>query len=134
MSYSSHRIARFTGGLSILALALSSQIASAQTAPGGLLQNGAEASVQAKLSASAIRGFLPEKGPFTFPAPWNTQGVRLTNAADCGGGDCVNAVGYSYWNNINYHVGSDTMLIVLGMDKRSGGQGPTLLQYNKVTE
>ena len=61
---------------------------------------------------------MPARGVFTFPAPYLTQGIRLTNASDCvGGGDCVNPVGYSYWRNINNHVGSNTMLIVLGMDE-----------------
>ena len=55
---------------------------------------------------------MPQRGTFTFPAPYGTTGIRLTNAGDCGGGDCVNYVGYSYWSNINNHVGSDTMLIV----------------------
>ena len=46
-----------------------------------------------------------------FPSPYITQGVRLTNDTDCGGQDCVNYVGYSYWRNINNHVGSNTMYV-----------------------
>jgi hypothetical protein len=69
------------------------------------------------------------RGRFTFPAPYNTEAVRLTDASDCGGGDCVQPVGYSYWSNINNHTGSDTMLIFLGLK----GQGPTLFSYNKNT-
>jgi hypothetical protein len=42
-------------------------------------------------------------------------------------------VGYSYWRNINNHVGSDTMLIFLGLDRSRGGRGPTLFTYNKRT-
>ena len=61
------------------------------------------------------------------------RGVRLTNASDCGGADCVLPVGYSYWSNINNHAGSDTMLIFLGLDRRKGGGGPTLFSYNKRT-
>ncbi|HEY0961602.1 MAG TPA: fibronectin type III domain-containing protein [Pseudomonadales bacterium] len=90
--------------------------------------------VEPLLSPSQINSFLPSKGKFTFPAPYNTQGVRLTNAADCGGADCVSAIGYSYWRNINNHVGKDTMLIMIGLNKTKGGAGLTLLQYNKVTE
>ncbi|MGV3592486.1 MAG: hypothetical protein ACO1PZ_12420, partial [Gammaproteobacteria bacterium] len=85
------------------------------------------------LSQSEISAFLPSKGKFTFPAPYNTQAVRLTNAADCGGADCVNAIGYPYWRNINNHVGKDTMLIMVGFNKNKGGAGLSLLQYNKVT-
>jgi hypothetical protein len=74
---------------------------------------------------------LPDRGAFTFPPPYNTTGFRLTNAGDCGGTDCVSAVGYSYWNNINNHAGSETMLIFLGLDRNQGGTGPTLFSINK---
>jgi hypothetical protein len=40
-------------------------------------------------------------------------------------------VGYSYWSNINNHVGSDTMLIFVGLDRRKGAGGPTLFSYHK---
>lgn len=86
------------------------------------------------LSATEVNGFVPQRGAFTFPAPYNTRGVRLTNGTDCGGKDCVNAIGYSYWRNINNHIGQDSMLIMVGLDKARGGAGLTLLQYNKVTE
>jgi hypothetical protein len=58
----------------------------------------------------------------------------LTNAGDCGGNDCVNYVGYSYWRNSNNHVGSDTMLIVITLDRARGGAGPTLFSYDKRTD
>jgi hypothetical protein len=86
------------------------------------------------LSPTDLNSFVPAKGKFTFPAPYNTQAVRLTNAADCGGQDCVNAIGYSYWRNINNHVGKDSMLILLGLSRDRGGAGLTLLQYNKITD
>ena len=57
------------------------------------------------------------------PSPYGTTGIRLTNGSDCGGSDCVNYVGYSYWRNINNHAGSDTMLIFLGLNRNRGG-GP----------
>src|SRR6266581_2874974 len=72
---------------------------------------------------------LPSRGTFTFPPPYNTTGVRITNASDCGGSDCVYDVGYSYWRRMNNHVGSDTMYIYMGLK----GIGPTLYSYNKVT-
>src|SRR5690606_36053932 len=83
---------------------------------------------------SQVNAFLPSKGKFTFPAPWGTRAVRLTNASDCGGSDCIYPVGYSYWNNINNHAGFDTMLIMIGTNRSRGGQGPMLLQFNKKTE
>ena len=68
-----------------------------------------------------------------FRRPTTPPAVRLTNASDCGGSDCVQPVGYSYWSNINNHAGSDTMLVFLGLDRRKGGGGPTLFSYNKHT-
>lgn len=76
---------------------------------------------------------MPSRGAFTFPAPYNTQGIRITNASDCNGGDCVEHTGYSYWKNINNHVGSDLMYVFLGMRPSAGGQGVTLFSYNKTT-
>ena len=87
----------------------------------------------------AIRSvsFLPAndaKGVFKFPAPYGTTAVRLTNATDCGGTDCLAYVGYSYWRNTNNHVGRPEMLIFLGFDRSAGGPGPSLLSYNKSTD
>ena len=112
--------------------ALGAGVAQAQSqATGGFVDSATGAGLRPRLSAGEIQSFMPQRGTFTFPAPYGTTGVRLTNAGDCGGGDCVNYVGYSYWRNINNHVGSDTMLIVLGLDRQRGGGGPTLFSYNK---
>jgi hypothetical protein len=105
-----------------------------QSFPGGFIEKPATTGVRPRLTASQIQSFLPSRGKFTFPAPYNTEGVRLTNSSDCGGTDCVNYVGYSYWRNINNHAGSDTMLIFLGLSRSKGGGGPTLFSYNKLTE
>ncbi len=99
------------------------------TAPGGFTELATSTPGRPRLMPT-----LPARGAFTFPAPYNTVGVRLTNAADCGGGDCVNYVGYSYWRNSNNHVGSDTMLIVITLDRARGGAGPTLFSYDKQTD
>lgn len=102
-------------------------------APGGFTESATGNGLRPRLSAGEIQSFVPARGRFTFPSPYGTTGIRLTNASDCGGGDCVNYVGYSYWRNINNHAGSDTMLIVLGLDRSRGGSGPTLFSYNKNT-
>ncbi|HXU11564.1 MAG TPA: hypothetical protein VN898_06330, partial [Candidatus Binatia bacterium] len=102
--------------------------------PGGLMESATTGLVRPRLSASVLSALLPSRGPFVFPAPYNTQGVRLTNASDCGGGDCVDEVGYSYWRNINNHTASDDMLIILGLNRARGGPGPSLFRYNKVTD
>ena len=100
---------------------------------GGFVDSATSVGLRPTLSAAEIRVFLPDRGRFTFPSPYSTTGVRLSNASDCGGADCVAPVGYSYWSNINNHAGSDTMLIFLGLDRRKGGGGPTLFSYNKRT-
>ena len=112
-------------------VAMSQNIAWAQS--GGFMDSSTAAGLRPKLSAGQIQSFMPQRGLFTFPAPYSTTGIRLTNASDCGGQDCVLSVGYSYWSNINNHVGSDTMLIFLGLERRRGGGGPTLFSFNKKT-
>ena len=102
-------------------------------APGGFTESATGNALRPRLSAGEIQAFVPQRGRFTFPSPYGTTGVRLTNASDCGGSDCVNYVGYSYWRNINNHAGSDTMLIFLGLNRQRGGGGPTLFSYNKNT-
>ena len=91
------------------------------------------------MPGSEPRSRLPRRRRFfrsaessRFPAPYLTQGIRITNASDCGGSDCVD-YGYSYWNKINNHAGSDTMLIVVGLNRARGGAGPTLFTFNKNT-
>ncbi len=105
------------------------------TASGGFTESATSAGSgsRSRFSAVEIQRFLPNRGPFTFPSPYDTTGVRLTNGSDCGGADCVQPVGYSYWNNINNHAGSDTLLAFLGLERRKGGGGPTLFSYNKRT-
>ena len=104
---------------------------------GGFIEKAGSPALRARLTRAQIEAFLPAngaRGAFTFPAPYNTQGIRLTNASDCGGQDCLWYVGYSYWRNINNHAGSNDMLIVLGMDRNAGGAGPSLIAYNKTTD
>ena len=69
------------------------------------------------------------RGRFIFPSPYSTEAVRLTEASDCNGSDCVRPVGYSYWSNINNHIGRNEMLVFLSLK----GPGPTLFSYNKLT-
>ena len=116
------RARTITTTVSTLLFALSPILTQAQTLGGFLeLPLNLSTAVEPLLSQAEINAFLPSKGKFTFPAPYKTEGVRLTNAADCGGADCVSAIGYSYWRNINNHVGQDTMLIMIGFNKAKGG-------------
>jgi len=99
----------------------------------GFVDSSTGAGLRPKLSAGEIAAFMSPRGTFTFPSPYSTTGIRLTNASDCGGQDCVLSVGYSYWSNINNHVGSNTMLVFVGLERRKGGGGPTLFSFNKQT-
>ena len=107
-------------------------------AGGGFLEKAGSPVLRPRFSAADLASFLPANGAtgkFTFPPPYNTDAVRLTNAGTCGGGaDCLWYVGYSYWRNINNHVGSSDMYIFLGTDTNRGGVGPILLRYNKETD
>ena len=42
--------------------------------------------MRAPLSDGQMQNMLPDRGPFSFGAPYGTQGIRITNAGDCGGG------------------------------------------------
>ena len=120
--------------LSSVALALVGRAPALAQVPGGFLELATGLNVRPLLTPTEIQLLIPERGLFTFPPPYLTRAVRLTNSSDCGGTDCVIYVGYSYWRNMNNHVGSDTMLIFLTLDRARGGSGPTLFSYNKVTD
>ena len=136
MSHRSHRIVRAAASIAAVALAVASpRIVHAQTgtAPGGFVESATGVGLRPTLSAAEISTFLPSRGAFTFPSPYGTTGIRISNASDCGGADCVLPVGYSYWSNINNHAGSDTMLVFLGLHRQKGGGGPTLFSVDKRT-
>jgi hypothetical protein len=101
--------------------------------PGGFVEKTNSTAVRPGLSASQIQAMLPSRGPFVFPAPYLTQGIRLTNAGDCGGADCVSYVGYSYWRNINNNASSPTLLAFISLDRNRGGVGPSLFRVDKTT-
>lgn len=103
-------------------------------APGGFVEQSGSA-IRPRWTADELQKFLPRsRGKFRFPSPYNTEAVRVTTADDCDGADCVRPVAYSYWRNMNNHVGSNRILILLGLDRVRGGGGPTLLSYDKMTE
>ena len=77
---------------------------------------------------------LPDRGPFTFPAPYGTTSIRLTNPEDTGGQDALWPCGYSYWSNVNAHMGEPNLLVFLGVDRQRGGAGPSLWSVDKATD
>lgn len=103
-------------------------------APGGFMESDLTSTVRPVPTPQQIQAFMPQRGPFTFPAPYDTQGIRITNSSDCSGGsDCLDYVGYPYWRNMNDSAGSNTLLVFLGLDRTSGGPGPTLFSIDKTT-
>jgi hypothetical protein len=103
--------------------------------PGGFVEKSTSTAARPRPSRAQIESFVPSgRGKFKFPPPYNTEGIRITVPSDCGGANCLFPVGYSYWSNINNHVGSDRMLIFLGLDRKRGGTGPTLFSVHKPTD
>ena len=102
--------------------------------PGGFVEKAGSA-IRPRWSTAEVHDVVPKhRGKFTFPTPYLTEAIRVTTAEDCQGADCVLPVGYSYWRNMNNHVGSNEILIILGLDRSRGGTGPTLFSYDKTTE
>lgn len=102
--------------------------------PGGFIEKAGSA-IRPRWSTDTLKDFVPTgRGKFTFPAPYLTEALRITTPEDCDGADCVRPVGYSYWRNMNNHINSNEILIVLGLNQAHGGTGPTLFSYDKVTE
>lgn len=102
--------------------------------PGGFVEKAGSA-IRPRWSKDELQDIVPAtRGKFNFPAPYHTEAVRLTTGEDCDGADCVFPVGYSYWRNMNNHIGSNEILIVLGLNRQRGGTGPTLFSYDKGTE
>jgi hypothetical protein len=119
-------------GLSVV-ISLLAPTLSAADAPGGFMESDETTVTRNLLTPSQIATFMPSRGLFTFPAPYNTQGIRITNSTDCGGQDCVDMI-YSYWRNMSNSAGSNIMYIFVGLDRNRGGAGPTLFSYDKTTD
>jgi len=101
--------------------------------PGGFVESDETSVSRPNLTATQIAAFMPaNRGNFTFPAPYNTQAIRVTQSSDCGGQDCVD-MPYSYWRNMSNSTGSNTLYILVGLDRNRGGAGPTLFSYDKTS-
>ena len=85
----------------------------------GIQTTSADATVRGVYSASEIASFVPARsGPFTFPAPYGTQAVRLTDDRD----GLIEPSGYGYWRKINAHEHESSISVVVGR-----GEAPALL-------
>lgn len=77
----------------------------------GFVESADSTSVRGRFSTAALHAFLPSgRGPFTFPAPYGTQGIRITIPEDGG----ILPVGYSYWPNCNMHARNNYIVLFLG--------------------
>src|SRR5437867_11724408 len=65
---------------------------SSQIFPGGFIEDASSLASRPRLTQSELQAFLPPtRGPVTFPAADNTQGVGLSDPRDCAGiQDCGN--------------------------------------------
>jgi hypothetical protein len=94
-------------------------------APGGFVELATSTDVRPVPTPADLQVLLPDRGQFTFPAPYATTGVRLTNASDCSEWyDCVMALTGGAWPNINNSAGSQHLYVVIGLDRTNGGAGP----------
>jgi hypothetical protein len=98
----------------------------------GIMESSTSTTVRPLLLGPDVRP-PTARGAFLFPAPYNTTGFRITEAADCGGADCVNPIGYSYWANASNSAGSDTMYVMVSLAVSAGGEGPSLFALHKPT-
>ncbi len=102
-------------GLAAYALP-SGLVAQAGQAPGGFVEMMTSAVARQQPSASQIAGFVPaSRGRFSFPAPYSTEGYRITIPSDCAGVDCIQQEGYSFWRNINAHAGQPMLRLFVGL-------------------
>jgi hypothetical protein len=106
----------------------------AAQATGGIVESATSTTVRPRPTAAEMQTWLPARGPFTFPAPYNTRGVRLTNASDCAGAtDCISQFASSGWRLMNNSSGSNFLYVGLTLDRTNGGLGPSLIRYDKTT-
>jgi hypothetical protein len=136
--FPTHRSLSLYAVCSVFLLLLPGFVMTAQANPSsaGFWKNDNSPQATSPLTASQIAQFLPDKrGPFQFPAPYNTTGIRVTLPSDCpNSSNCVNYVGYSYWATMSNSAGSDHMWIMVGLLPDKGGAGPTLYNLNKKND
>ncbi len=86
-------------------------------APGGFVEPATSAVARTPPTAEQIRAFVPaSRRQFRFPAPFNTEAYRLTIPDDCGGKDCLEQEGYSFWRNINAHAGQPIVRVFVALE------------------
>lgn len=79
---------------------------------GGILEAVSSRAVRPRLTAAQIRSFLPDRGAFTFPAPYGTRGSRITNSSD----GMVRPVGMAYWPCLNNSTGHADVWVFVSIE------------------
>ncbi len=128
---------RVSGMCGILFLSLLGiRCAYASQPAAGFWQANSSTTALPPLTASQIAQFLPlTRSKFTFPAPYNTTGIRVTLPSDCpNSSNCIMYVGYSYWAAMSNSAGLPSMWILATPLKSKGGAGPTLYKLDKNTD
>ena len=77
------RVVRAAGralGVMLIVLSAASSV-DAQSATGGFVVSAGNSAVRTPITAAQAQAFLPQRGTFTFPAPYGTLGIRVTNAS-----------------------------------------------------
>ena len=120
----------------VLLISMAVSLSTAQNFPGGIIESSKANVVRPGFDSSQIASFISQRGLFTFPAPFNTQGIRITNQSDCpiGYKDCITPVEYSYYRNMNNHVNDDSIIIALKMLYGQWDERITLFSYNKNSD
>lgn len=65
------------------------------------------------------------RGPFSFPAPYHTRAVRVTDVRD----GQVYPCGYSYWSRVNNHRDRPELLVLVGLKDF----GPSIYRIDKAS-
>jgi hypothetical protein len=97
------------------------------SAPGGFMEVCTDTATRPRLLGRDVD--LPQRGPFLYPPPYSTRGIRLTNEEDTGPEDRVRDGGYSYWDNINAHRGQPVLWVFVSIK----GLGACLYEVDKTT-
>jgi len=104
-----------------------------QPFPGGFIETATTALARPLLSSTLLGALLPARGEFTFPPPYNTTGVRITNASTAAAPTASMPSATPTGTTSTTTSAATEMLIVLGLNRSRGGPGPSLFSYNKVT-
>ena len=95
------------------------------TSGAGFTEHASSTAVRPRWSRDQIASFLPSTpGPFQFPAPYHTFGVRVTSEGE----GTVHPLGMSYWPAINAHGSFPTLFVLVSLNEQLA-----VLEVDKTT-